>query len=157
MVAERSSNGMKIYIGADHNGFYLRNALIKNLTRTGFEVVDDGDKRLNPDDDFPVFTQKVVKDVLGSDDLDARGILICGSAQGMCMAANRFKGIRAAIGYDRQAARSSRNDDDSNILCLPARVLEKDEANLIVETWLNTDFAGAPRFVRRLKEIDELT
>ncbi len=148
---------MKIYIGADHEGFYLRNSLIKYLKRAGYDVIDDGDKHLNPEDDFPVFTHKVVKNVLTSDDEDPRGILICGSGQGMCMAANRFKGIRAALGYDREAARSSRNDDDSNILCLPARILEKDEANLIVETWLNTPFAAASRFIRRNKEMDELS
>jgi ribose 5-phosphate isomerase B len=73
------------------------------------------------------------------------------------MAANRFKGIRAALGYDRKSARSSRNDDNSNILCLPSDVLEKDTANLIVETWLNTPFAKAPRFIRRLKELDEMS
>jgi ribose 5-phosphate isomerase B len=148
---------MKIYIGADHNGFYLRNSLIKYLKKAGYEVVDDGDERLNPDDDFPVFALSVVKDVLSGDDHDARGILICGSGQGMCMAANRFKGIRAALGYDRKSARSSRNDDNSNILCLPSDVLEKDTANLIVETWLNTPFAKAPRFIRRLKELDEMS
>lgn len=147
---------MKIFIGADHNGFYLRNALIKYLRRAGYDVVDDGDTQLDPDDDFPVFTQKVVSNVLSSDDVDPRGILICGSGQGMCMAANRFKGIRAAIGYDHEAARASRNDDNSNVLCLPARVLEKDQVNRIVQTWISTPFAAAPRFIRRLKEIDEL-
>lgn len=147
---------MEIYVGADHNGFHLRQALIAQLKRLDYMVVDDGDNKLNPNDDFPIFTAKVVKDVLSSSDDDARGILICGSGQGMCMAANRYKGIRAALGYDREAARISRNDDDSNVLCLPADVLEKDEAYTIVETWLKTAFAGAPRFIRRLKEIDEL-
>ncbi|HLB66692.1 MAG TPA: RpiB/LacA/LacB family sugar-phosphate isomerase [Candidatus Saccharimonadales bacterium] len=146
---------MKIYVGADHQGFYLRNSLISYLKRAGYEVEDEGDKQLDPSDDFPVFTQKVVSNILSSDDNDPRGILICSSGQGMCMAANRFKGIRAALGYNKEAVRSSRNDDNSNILCLPAKVLEKDEANVLVELWLNTPFAGAPRFVRRLREIDE--
>ena len=147
---------MKVYIGADHNGFYLRNSLIKYLKAAGYEVIDDGDQKLNPNDDFPLFAQKVVSDILASDDRDAKGILICGSGQGMCMAANRFKGIRAALVYDRESARSSRNDDDSNILCLPSKVLEKDTANLITETWLNTAFAKAPRFIRRIRELDEM-
>jgi ribose 5-phosphate isomerase B len=147
---------MKVYIGADHNGFYLRNSLIKYLKKAGYDVIDDGDEKLNFDDDFPLFAQKVVNDILGSDDPEAKGILICGSGQGMCMAANRFKGIRAALGYDRESARSSRNDDNSNILCLPSKVLEKDTANLITETWLNTPFAKAPRFVRRIHEMDNL-
>lgn len=147
---------MKIYIGADHNGFHLRNSLITHLKKAGYDVVDDGDVQLDPNDDFPVFASKVVNDVLSSDDRDSRGILLCGSGQGMCMAANRFKGIRAALGWDRESVKSSRNDDDSNILCLPARVVEKDEANVLVEAWLNTPFVGAPRFVRRIKELDEL-
>src|SRR3990167_2480353 len=146
---------MKIYVGADHQGFYLRNSLISYLKRAGYEVEDEGDEQLDPNDDFPIFTQKVVSNILSSDDNDPRGILICSSVQGMCMAANRFKGIRAALGYNKEAVRSSRNDDNSNILCLPAKVLEKDEANVLVELWLNTPFAGAPRFVRRLREIDE--
>lgn len=148
---------MKIYVGADHNGFYLRNKLINYLTRAGYDVHDDGNKQLNPQDDFPLFAAMVVKDVLGSGESDTKGILICGSGQGVCIAANRFKGIRACLGYDRESVRTARNDDDSNVLCLPAHVLKDDEANVIVETWLNTPFANAPRFTRRIKELDQLT
>lgn len=147
---------MKIYIGADHNGFHLRNSLLTYLKRAGYDIADDGDDKLDPQDDFPVFAQKVVKDVLGSSDTNARGILICGSGQGMCIAANRFKGIRALLGYDRESVRSARNDDDANILCLPARLLEKDTANVLVETFLNTPFAAAPRFTRRINELDDM-
>jgi ribose 5-phosphate isomerase B len=148
---------MKVFIGADHNGFFLRNSLIKYLQRAGYSVVDDGGTTLNPDDDFPTFAHKVVTDMLSSDEPEPRGILICGSGQGMCMAANRFKGIRACLGYDREAIRSARNDDDANILCLPAHIAEKDNANVLVETFLNTPFAAAPRFIRRIKEMDELS
>lgn len=147
---------MKIYIGTDHNGFWLKTQLVDYLRKAGYDVVDDGDERLDPNDDFPVFAQKVVLDVLGSEDKEPRGILLCGSGQGMCMAANRFKGIRAALIYDRESARSSRNDDNSNIACLPADVMNSKEASLIIETWLNTPFSGAARFIRRLKQMDEL-
>jgi len=147
---------MKIYIGADHNGYQLKLSLIKYLSNAGYDVVDEGDKHNNPEDDFPVYTAKVIKDMMNSEDSEPRGILICGSGQGMCMAANRYKGIRASLGYDRISAQESRNDDDSNVLCLPASVLKKDQANQIVETWLGTPFAAAPRFVRRIKEIDDL-
>lgn len=147
---------MKIYVGADHNGFHLRNSLISYLQRAGYDVVDEGDQKLDPDDDFPIFAHKVVTDVLTSDDPDPRGILICGSGQGMCMAANRFKGIRSALLYDRDSARSSRNDDNSNIACLPASLLEKGEANILIETWLTVPFAAAPRFVRRLNQLDNM-
>ena len=146
---------MKIFTGADHQGFHLRNSLITYLTNAGYEVVDAGDMHLDPQDDFPIFTERVVRKMMASEDDDPRGILICGSGQGMCMAANRFKGIRAALGYDKESVRSARNDDNSNVLCLPARVLEKDKANVLVEIWLNTPFAAAPRYKRRLWEIDE--
>lgn len=147
---------MKIYVGTDHNGFYLRNSLVKYLVQAGYDVVDSGEEKLDPNDDFPVFAQKVVHQMLRSDDRDPRGILLCGSGQGMCMAANRFKGIRAALGYDRESVRSARNDDDANVICLPARHLKKDETNVLVETFLNTPFAGATRFKRRLSELDSL-
>jgi ribose 5-phosphate isomerase B len=147
---------MKIFIGADHNGFFARNSLIAYLKRAGYEVEDNSNQRLNPDDDFPVFAQEVVKDILSNKDSDSRGILLCGSGQGMCMAANRFKGIRAALGYDRESVRSARNDDDANILCLPAKSLGKNQINVLAETFLNTPFAAAPRFRRRIKEMDDI-
>lgn len=147
---------MKIYLGADHNGFHLKNTLLQYMKRAGYDVVDQGDEQMHPDDDFPVFAHKVVTQMFASGDPDARGILICGSGQGMCMTANRFRGIRAALGYDREAVKSARNDDDANILCLPAKTLEADKVNLLLETFLNTPFAAAPRFKRRIAEMDEL-
>jgi ribose 5-phosphate isomerase B len=147
---------VKIYIGADHNGFHLRAELVSYLQRAGYDVVDDGSKRLDPVDDFPVVARRVVKDMQISDDDDPRGILICGSGQGMCMAANRFRGVRAALGFDMQSVKDARNDDDSNVLCLPAKILAKDKAKVIVETWLNTPFAGATRYKRRIEELDSL-
>lgn len=147
---------MIIYISADHNGYYLRNQLIQYLKSAGYNVHDDGSQKLDMNDDFPVFASRVANDILSSDDADAKGILICGSGQGIMMAANRFKGIRACLGYDTESVRTARNDDNSNVLCLPAKFLEDGQANLIVETWLNTAFAEAPRFIRRLKELDQL-
>lgn len=147
---------MKVFVGADHNGFFLKQKLVDYLKKAGHDVVDDGNEKLDPADDFPVFAEKAVKDVLGSDDPDSRAILICGSGQGMCMAANRFKGIRAAVGYDHESVHASRNDDNANILCLPARTLAQDAAYDMVDTFLRTPFAAAERFNRRLREIDKL-
>lgn len=146
----------KIFIGADHNGFDLKALLGEYLERGGYEVVDCGDTERHPDDDFPQFASRVVNAMAGDPSYDVRGILLCGSGQGMCMAANRFKGIRAVLGYNQEAARSSRNDDDSNVLCLPAHELDMESAAGIIATWLMTPFAGAPRFKRRIREIDEL-
>jgi len=147
---------MKIYIGADHNGFDFKVQLTDYLRRSGYEVVDAGDAKRDPDDDFPQFAGKVVSALLADSDPEVRGILICGSGQGMCMAANRFKGIRASLCWDQEEARAARNDDDSNVLCLSNRYVDLPTTVGIVHTWLLTPFAGAPRFKRRITELDEL-
>ena len=148
---------MKIFLGSDHNGLELKNALKEFLERSGHQVVDEGSTKLNPEDDFPVFAAKTVNAMLGSDEADPLGILICGSGQGMCMAANRYKGIRSALCWNVAEAHAARNDDNSNILCLSARSTSVAEAEKIVSVWLTTPFAGAPRFIRRLKELDQLS
>lgn len=148
---------MKVYIGADHNGYELKEMLKQHLTNEGYEVIDRGDKQLEPSDDFPLFAAQVATAVLGSDDVDAKGILICGSGQGMVMAANRYKGIRASLAWNMSEARASRNDDDSNVLCLPSHEIDERTARGITSTWLKTPFAGAARFSRRIKQLDELT
>lgn len=150
---------MKIYIGADHGGFDLRERLITYLQSQGYEIEDEGDKELNPDDDYPQFAAKVATQVLCSQDPDPRGILICKSAQGMGMAANRFNGIRAAVVWDANEAEMTRNDNDSNVLCLTGRLFENDPAmaETIVDLWLTTPFSRASRHARRIKEIDQLT
>lgn len=148
---------MRIYLGADHNGFAYKQQIADFLQRSGHEVVDDGDTSLQPEDDFPNFAGKVAHNILSDSDHQARGILICGSGQGMCMAANRFKGIRASLCWNLSEARSARNDDDSNVLCLSAKELDVASTEAIITTWLNTPFANADRFVRRLKQLDELT
>lgn len=147
---------MKIYLGADHNGFDYKAKLAEYLQRSGYEVVDEGDTTRQPEDDFPQFASRVVQAMRADSDSDARGILICGSGQGMCMAANRFRGIRACLAFDQEEARSARNDDDANVLCLSARTLDFDTSVGIVHTFLMTPFAGASRFKRRVQELDEL-
>lgn len=148
---------MIIYLGADHNGFELRNELMQYLQTAGYQVHDDGNERLNVEDDYPIFATRVAHDLLASNDDDPRGIVICGSGQGIMIAANRFKGIRACLGYDLESVRAARNDDDCNVLALPANVLKADEANMLVEAFLNTPFGEAPRYIRRIKELDQLT
>lgn len=148
---------MKIYLGADHNGFEYKRQLAEKLKLAGHEIVDEGDTELQPEDDYPQFAGKVVNALLADDDPGARGILICGSGQGMCVAANRFKGIRAALCWDQAEARAARNDDDCNILCLSSRYTSLEDAETIAETFLATPFAGAPRFKRRIQQLDELT
>lgn len=149
---------MKIYLGADHQGFAMKEKVFAYLVKRGHDVTDVGDKELDPSDDFPQFAQIAALKVLGEEDPDPRAILLCGGGQGMCMAANRFSGIRASVIWDAYEAKMTRNDNDSNVLCLPSRVLGDDESEWqdIIDTWLSTPFANAPRFRRRNAQIDEI-
>jgi ribose 5-phosphate isomerase B len=149
---------MKIYLGSDHMGFRLKEKVFAYLVKHNYEVTDVGGQTLDPNDDFPEFAQAAALQIIGSDDDDPRGILLCGGGQGMAMAANRFHGIRASVIWDAFEAKMTRNDNNSNVLCLPSRILENDEHAWegIIETWLGTPFAGAVRFKRRNAQIDEL-
>jgi len=147
---------MRVYLGADHAGFQLKSAVMAHLAKLGYEVEDEGDRELDPNDDYPHFAYTVATKILGDESNDARGILLCGSGQGMCIAANRVRGIRAALCWNEDIARETRNDNDSNVLCVPARMLTEHEALNIIDTWLKTPFSGAARHVRRIHEIEEL-
>jgi ribose 5-phosphate isomerase B len=147
---------MKVFLGADHNGFEYKKQLAEALKLAGNEVVDAGDVELKADDDYPQFAAQVVDQLKASNDPEARAVLVCGSGQGMCIAANRFKGIRAALCWNQAEARAARNDDDCNVLCLSARYTSLDEAGSIMASFLSTPFAGAPRFSRRIQQLDEL-
>lgn len=148
---------MKIFLGGDHNGFHLKEKLFAYLAKHGYDVEDVGDREYDPEDDFTDFAQAAALKVLGED--DARAILLCGGAQGMAMASNRFRGIRASVVWDAFEAKMTRNDNDSNVLCIPSRIFDDtDDAAWqgIVETWLNTPFANAVRYRRRNAQLDEL-
>lgn len=149
---------MKIYLGSDHKGYYLKEKVFAYLAKRNYDVEMVGPAELDPDDDFPVAAQEAVTKLLGSDDADPRAILMCGGGQGMAMAANRFKGVRASVIWDAYEAKLTRNDNDSNVLCLPTHVVDTDDAlwRGIIETWLATPFAGADRYKRRNAEIDEI-
>lgn len=148
---------MKIFIGADHNGYHLKEKIERYLQAQDYEVHDEGDEKLDPEDDFTVFASRVVHAMKASEDDDPRGILVCGSGQGMAIAANRHKGIRAGLGWGVKAARSTRNDEDSNVLALPAEILDTDrEWQEVIDVWLKTPFAGATRYKRRNAQLDEL-
>lgn len=147
---------MKIYLASDHAGFHLKEKLFASLSKAKYDVEDVGDKVLDPADDYPQFAYAATTKVLGSEDEDPRAILICGSGQGMCIAANRIRGIRAALCWDEAVAKEARNDDDSNVLCIPARFIDEAKAQAVIETWLKTAFSKAERHTRRIREIEEL-
>ena len=150
---------MKIFLGSDHNGFHLKEKIFSYLVKRNIDTEDIGGSELNPEDDFPQFAQIAALKVIGEEAPDPRAILVCGGGQGMAMAANRFRGIRASVIWDAEEARMTRNDNDSNVLCLPARVLQREDDQVwedIVDTWLHTPFAVAVRYKRRNAELDEL-
>ncbi len=144
----------KIFIGADHNGYYLKQDIIEYLSKR-YQVIDTGGQELDPNDDFTDFAAKVAHQVLST---DGKGILICGSGQGMVMAANRFKGIRAGLAYDVNEAKMIRRDEDANVCCLPARALDHDDQKwqAIIDAFFVTEFADAPRYRRRNNKLDQL-
>ena len=140
-----------IYLGADHAGFELKEFLKHYLTKKGHEVYDEGAHKLDKLDDYPDYALKVANEV--ADNLDAKGILCCGSAQGMCIAANKISGIRAVAPANKKEALLSRTHNNANILCLAGWSLSRFKARRIVNVWLEAEFSNEPRHVRRIKKI----
>lgn len=143
---------MKIYIGADHRGFALKEELKKYLTDTSYEVFDCGAVSYDADDDYPDFARAVAERVRREH--DARGILICGSGAGVAIAANKIKGIRAATVHAVRQAVMARADEDVNVLALPADFIDAPRAKDIIDAFIMTSFSGAERHARRLAKIE---
>jgi len=142
---------MRIAVGADHAGYELKAEILSLLEELGHSYRDFGPQEKEPGDDYPDFGIPVARAVAkGEFDL---GILICGSGVGMCILANKVRGIRAALCHDTFCARSSREHDDANILCLGARVVGAELAKEVVKTWLSAPFSGANRHRRRGKKV----
>ena len=145
---------MKFYLGSDHRGYELKNQLREYLFHHDYEVEDIGALTLEEEDDYPKYAYLVATKVLG--DEEAQGILVCGSGQGMAIAANRIGGIRAAIAWNENAAKSAKADDDANVLVLPANFIDPEEAPMLVETWLEAKFKADPKYQRRVDELEDL-
>ena len=146
------TSGKRIIIGSDHTGFRLKNVLVKYLVEKGFDVKDAGtfdDKSC----DYPDFAKIVAKSISKGD--NDFGVLIDATGIPSAIAANKFKGIRAATCYDTFSARSSRAHNDSNILVLGARALGEENIKIIVDEWLSTQFEGG-RHQKRLDKIKDL-
>lgn len=146
---------MLIYIGADHRGFELKQYLVGFLKGEGYEVADLGNAIYDEGDDYPPIAAAVAAKV-STDFERSRGILICGSAAGMSAVANKFANVRAAFAGTSDQAFDGRTEDNTNVLCLGANYTDATAAQQIVTTWLSTPFSKEPRYLRRLKEIEEL-
>ncbi len=144
---------MIIPIASDHAGFDAKEKVKKILEELGHMPVDFG-THSDESVDYPDFAVQVAEKIdEGEQEL---GMLICGSGQGMCMTANKFKNVRAALVYDENSARMTREHNNANVLCLPGRQLDDDELKKIVKTWLETTFEGG-RHERRINKIHDLT
>ncbi|WP_426278665.1 RpiB/LacA/LacB family sugar-phosphate isomerase [Chryseobacterium sp. S-02] len=148
------SKFIKIGICGDHGGFELKEKIKSFLLENQFEPVDYGAMELNDSDDFPDFVIPLAKAVASKEVF--RGIAICGSGVGACVAANKIPGIRAALITDYFSAHQGVEDDDMNIICLGGRVTGNALAEELVLAFLNAKFIGAERHLRRLKKIQNL-
>jgi ribose 5-phosphate isomerase B len=144
-----------LYIGADHGGFKLKAHLKKFLKSRGVAVVDVGAKTLKADDDYPDYAKLVSKKVSTKPHQDL-GILICRSGQGVCIVANKFKNVRAALVWNEKEAAVSRTDDMTNVLCLPSDYITPKLAEKVVAKWLSTEYSTQKRHERRIKKISAL-
>ena len=141
----------RIPVGADHAGFALKQKLVAELKRLGYEPVDVGPATLDPTDDYPDFAKPVAQAV--STGKAARGVLTCGTGLGMSYAANRYPKVRAAVVWSPEVAELARKHNDANVLVLPSRFVSEDEGLEILRRWLDTKFEGG-RHARRVEKID---
>jgi len=145
---------MRIGIAADHGGFELKAQLTDALKAAGHDVMDFGAYELVSGDDYPDFVVPLARAVAKGE--VARGLAICGSGVGACVAANKVPGVRAALITDSFSAHQGVEDDDMNIMCLGGRVTGNALSWDLVNTFLNADFKGDERFKRRLTKVSAL-
>ena len=143
---------MKVAVGSDHAGFELKQKVKEYLAESGVEVADLGTVSTDRVD-YPDLAEKVAVEV--RDGKADRGILMCGTGIGVCIAANKVRGIRAALVSDPEIARLSREHNNANVLCLPGRFMDPAAARGVVKVWLETPFAGG-RHQRRVEKISRL-
>ena len=138
-----------IAVGADHAGFEYKTAVVKHLNELGYQVSDFGTYS-SDSVDYPDFAHPTAGSVENGE--TACGILICGSANGVAMTANKHKGVRAGLCWQKEVAELTRRHNDANVLCLPARFISLPAALDIVDTFLNTPFEGG-RHQKRVNKI----
>jgi len=144
---------MKIAIGADHGGFDLKEALAVFLRKQGHTVLDVGSYDDQPSD-YPDFALAVAEKIMGKQAV--RGILVCGSGVGACIAANKIPGIRASVSHDTFSAHQGVEDDAMNVLCLGARIIGPRLAEEVVAAFVNARFSNAQRHRNRLRKVKEI-
>ena len=143
---------MKLLISSDHAGFPLKEDVRANLVAAGHEVVDLGAYEVEPEDDYPDFAEKLGEAIKAG--VARRGILICGSGVGVCVASNKIPGLRAGMCHDTYSAHQGVEHDDMNVIVLGARIVGTSLAYELVDTFLRAKFiANEERFMRRFKKV----
>lgn len=145
---------MKIYIGADHRGYELKEKIARWLFEMEYPYQDLGAYHLDPKDDFTKYATEVASLVAKTE--NARGVLLCGSGVGADVVANKFDGVRASIGKDVFQIEAGRNDDNMNILVIAADYTEEKDAKAMLIAFLETNYSGKARYERRLEEIKRI-
>lgn len=143
----------EVFIASDHRGFDAKNRLVGSLNTAGYSVSDLGPFELDPADDYNDAATAVAKAVLNTS--GSRGIILCGSGNGVCIQANRFKGIRAIAPTLPEIVRLGREHNDANILCLSADFLDNNKIDNLASIFLNTQFSGEERHRRRNQKLDQ--
>jgi ribose 5-phosphate isomerase B len=146
---------MKVFITSDHGGFEHKNQIGEFLRKEGFDVEDLGPHKLDPEDDYPDFVHKLTKKMISEGVPENKGIVVCRSATGVNIAANRTAGIRAATAWNETVAKHAREHNDSNVLCLSGDYVDLEENQKITLAWLREPYSGDERHTRRLKKIDQ--
>lgn len=145
---------IRIGVASDHGGFGLKQELVRMLRQVAHEVVDYGNNQPNPDDDYPDFVVPLANAV-ASGEVD-RGVAVCGSGVGACVAANKVPGVRAGLIHETFSAHQGVEDDNMNVVCLGGLVVGPALAWELVETFLAARFIGTERHRRRLAKVSEL-
>ena len=144
---------MKLYFAADHAGLALKNRLINFAVGLGYVIVDAGAFSADVNDDYPDYVIPAVEAAVKTGSL---AVVIGGSGNGECIAANKIKGIRAALCHDVFSAQMSREHNDANVLSIGAGFVSEEGAKQAIMLWLETKFSGEERHIRRIKELDSL-
>jgi ribose 5-phosphate isomerase B len=144
-----------IYLGADHRGYELKEQLKSYLNTEGYEVTDCGAYEYDSGDDYPDYGGRVARSVQGAP--PCCGILLCGSGQGVCIAANRYRGVRAILAYAPEVVKEGVEHDHANVICLPADECDFEDVKQMADAFMQTDPLEDDKYDRRVQKLDELT
>ena len=145
---------MRISVAADHNVYELKNEISETLKRDGHDVIDMGPHYLDPSDDYPDYAKPLAESVSSGE--TERGIMVCGSGVGASVAANKVKGVRAAVCHDIYSAHQGVEHDDMNVLCLGSRIVGTEVVRELVSAFISAEYTNEERHARRLTKVIEM-